>query len=245
MHRFILAWQLLTIIPLKQVSWDREDLGNSMTFFPIVGLFLGGSLFIANWVLTPLLPRPLVDLMLLLLLTILTGGLHLDGFADTVDGLAGGTNREEALKIMKDGRVGAFAVIALIFLLGIKFVALEYIQDEIKGLALLLTPVVGRWAMVLGATVSRAARSEGGLGKPYLEHQGPMTFFLASAICLFIAQFLFWWKGFLLITAVGLIVLMILAYVHRRIGGITGDVLGAINEVSEAFVLVLIVGTLH
>lgn len=242
MNRFILAWQLLTVIPLKQLSWSREDLGSSMAFFPIVGFLLGSCLFVTNWLLTPFLPRPLVDLILLLVLAILTGGLHLDGFADTVDGLAGGASREEVLKIMQDGRVGAFAVVALIFLLGIKFLALDHLPVGIKGQALILTPVIGRWAMVLSATVSKSARSEGGLGKPYLEPQRPMTFFIASAICFLIALVLLWWKGPLLMVAVGFFVLVVLASVQRRIGGITGDVLGAINEMSEVLALVLIVG---
>jgi adenosylcobinamide-GDP ribazoletransferase len=143
---------------------------------------------------------------------------------------------------MKDGRVGAFAVIGLIFLLGIKFLALDHLPDHIKGKILLFFPVVGRWAMVLGAAVSKAARREGGLGKPYLEHMGLTAFSLASASCIVIGSALFHWRGMMFIAAVGIVVLMMVAYVHRRIRGITGDVLGAINEVGEAFTLVLMAG---
>ena len=245
MHRFILAWQLLTVNPIKQISWNDDDLGESMLFFPLIGFLIGCILFIADRILAPLLPHSLVNLMLLLLLTILTGGLHLDGFADTVDGLAGGTDREEVLGIMKDGRVGAFAVIALIFLFGIKLLALENLSDGIKGKALLLSPALGRWAMVMVAAVSKAARLEGGLGRPYLEHIGPMTLSLASVICSGIALALFHWKGLMLMATVGSGVLVLLAYIHRRIGGITGDVLGAVNEVGEAFTLLLIIGIIR
>jgi adenosylcobinamide-GDP ribazoletransferase len=244
-NRFILAWQLLTVIPIKQISWNDEDLRGSMLFFPIVGLLLGGIIYIANRILLPLFHGPLTDLMLLLLLTILTGGLHLDGFADTVDGLAGGKDREETLAIMKDGRVGAFAVIGLMFIIGAKFLALDALPDGIKGKVLLLFPVIGRWSMVLGAAVSKSARLEGGLGKPYLGNLGPMTISGASAACFVIAVTLFRWNGLLVPAAVGTVIFLMVAYIHRRIGGITGDVLGALNEIGEAFMLVLMVGVLR
>ncbi|MCM2359559.1 MAG: adenosylcobinamide-GDP ribazoletransferase, partial [Geobacteraceae bacterium] len=125
MRLYFIALQFLTIIPLPfQVRCDERDLGRSMALFPLVGLTLGGLLVGTDFLLARFLPRQVADLLLLTLLTVVTGALHLDGLADVCDGLAARGGRERFLAVMKDSRIGAVGVVGLTLGLFLKFQAL-------------------------------------------------------------------------------------------------------------------------
>ena len=135
MTSFFLAWQFLTILP----GWRSEQevspylLGRSTAFYPLVGLLLGLILWASYWVFSLAFSRTVCDGLVLLVLVLVTGAFHLDGMADTLDGMAAGKSTEERLLIMKDHRVGTFGVVGLILILGIKFLALNSLPDEILG----------------------------------------------------------------------------------------------------------------
>ena len=171
MNRFSLAWQFLTILPgrRKKGAADPQLLGPSMACYPLVGFFLGLILWILFWFLTWMFPRSLADGLLLFLLVLLTGALHLDGLADTLDGLAHGKTAEERLQIMKDHRVGAFGVIGLILILGIKFLALNSLPKQVAIQGLLMALTLSRFSMVQLLYRSPYARKEGGLGSVFKE----------------------------------------------------------------------------
>jgi adenosylcobinamide-GDP ribazoletransferase len=115
MRLFLIAFQFLTIVPLPlAVRCEEQDLGRSMSFFPLVGLALGAGLAGCDFLLAPLLPRAVGDLILVAILTVVTGALHLDGLSDVCDGLAARGSRERFLEIMKDSRVGAVGAVALV-----------------------------------------------------------------------------------------------------------------------------------
>lgn len=239
MTTFSLAWQFLTILPWgkREQEIDPRLLGRSMAFYPMVGLLLGLILWAVHWACSFVFPRALCDGLVIMLLAILTGGLHLDGLADTCDGLASGKSPEEKMKIMKDHRVGTFGVVGLILILGMKFLALNSLPDPAVGAGLLFALILGRWSMVQLTYRTPYARQEGGLGLAFKETLTRREVILAAATSLVLG--LFFWRvwGVILCLMVGLFTLLIQKFFEKKIGGITGDVLGAANEVNEVLVL--------
>jgi adenosylcobinamide-GDP ribazoletransferase len=242
---FFSALSFLTVIPIGK----REISKHSLVCFPVVGFLIGLILVLANYFLTKFLPSSITNLFLLVILVILTGGLHIDGFADTCDGFFAGKSQEDTLRIMDDPHIGARGVIALFFLLLSKFLFLENIK--FKYPALLLMPMVSRWAMA-GALVFGQPAKEEGLGRTFLEHsprfrlsarqvggagRNPLDILFTSIITLIVVFFFQGFKGLLLILGTISLVYAILKYSDKKINGITGDVLGAINELIELWVL--------
>ena len=249
-RQFLLAVQFLTILPLRIRRVDEKDLEGSMAFFPLVGVLLGAIIIAMASFFQPFLPPVLTVLFLLLFWTVLTGGLHLDGLADTLDGFIGGKNREATLSIMRDPAIGTMGTLGIFFVLAFKWGALYTLcengfdvgANNYSPLHWSILPFVlatGRYLMVLGAFVSRYPHAEGE-GKNYIG-KIPLTVFLTASITmLFIAGITLQLMGlFLLVTILGGAALWII-YAHKRIGGMTGDTLGALAEVSEAVWLVLI-----
>jgi adenosylcobinamide-GDP ribazoletransferase len=238
---FRTAGAFLTIFPVAEnVSLDNQRLGRSMGLFPAVGLLLGLGLVLCNGLLAPLIPRAVLDCLLLLLLIFATGALHLDGIADMVDGLAASRDRETSLRIMKDSRVGAMGVVGLVMLLLLKYLCLYHVPLEQKNAALLLMPTAGRWCQVFLARCSTYIRSEGGTGSVFVDHVGSTELLRASLTILLTTLVLFSFKGLLLAGLLLLFAALLMHYFERRLGGVTGDVLGAATEIVEVFSLLLI-----
>jgi len=227
------AFRFLTILPLGTALEEREEsLASSMTFFPLVGISIGGLLLLVHRIGSFLFSPPLVNMLVLLGWVLITGALHLDGFMDTIDGLSGGKTKEERLKIMKDPSAGAKGIIGLLALLGLKFLLLLEIEPSLKMGTLLLTPAVGRWSMVLAIYLAPYARMEG-LGKAFTTHKDRETVFWTSLTAGILGLVIFK-SSFLYIIGVCLgIVYLSTLYFKSRIGGITGDTLGALNEIIE------------
>lgn len=239
MKKLLAAVQFLTRIPMPH-QMDFKEVEKSMSFFPAVGLLLGGVLVIVNLVLSPFLPRLLVNVLLIITLVLVTGAFHLDGFADTIDGLYAGRSKEETLKIMRDAQVGAMAVIGLICLLGLKLIALYEIPEAFKNISLLIMPVTGRWMMVLAGALSAYARPSGGLGESFTNRAGLKDFIPASFLPLVLIIGLLWIRGVIIILLAVIFTLCLTGYIKRKIGGMTGDTLGAVNETVEVVVLLSI-----
>ncbi|HXZ38797.1 MAG TPA: adenosylcobinamide-GDP ribazoletransferase [Thermodesulfobacteriota bacterium] len=247
MTSFLLAWQFLTLFPggKKDAEATPEVLGRSMAYYPLVGLLIGSILWAAYWVVSHAFPRTLCDGLAILLLVIITGALHLDGLADTLDGMAAGKSAEERLRIMRDHRVGTFGAVGLVLVLGIKFLALNSLPEEIIGKTLIAALALSRWSMVQLTYRAPYARPEGGLGKVFKENVTRREMALATAFSLTIAVFLLRFWGAVLWLAVGVSALGIQLLFQKKIGGITGDILGAANETHEVLVLVMVAGIFH
>jgi adenosylcobinamide-GDP ribazoletransferase len=233
-----LALTFLTILPWPRLGpAGPQELARSLVWFPWVGALLG-LIFWGAWLgLAKLLPVVGAAAVLLGLTVIITRGLHLDGLADTADGLGGGSTPEERLRIMKDSRIGAFGVISLILVLLMKFAFfLAWAQTGMAG-ALLLYPVVSRWGMVLLAFLSPYARPEGGLGQAMTT--GVSSRILAGAtLSALLLTFLaagVW--GPVVLGVAGAAAWLGSRYFQKKLGGITGDVLGAANELLEVLAL--------
>ena len=243
MKSLYIALGFLTIIPLPLNREVRPvDMGRSMACFPLAGAIIGGILAGMSAVLSIVLPRSVADFILIAALALITGGLHLDGLADTFDGLYGGKTREEALAIMKDSRVGAIGVVSLIFVIILKYITLLSVPVGLKYTALVVMPALSRWSMVLAAYLSGYARPTGGTGRDFIETVSPMSLLIATAFALITGIGGLEWKGGLIILWIGGLTIIWVIYFHRRLGGVTGDTLGAINEVNEAMVLLFILG---
>lgn len=236
-----IALGFLTVLPIP-LKWEMKpaDMGKSMAFFPMAGALIGGILVFVDVMLSYILPRPVADFILIAALVLITGGLHLDGLADTCDGLYGGKSREDALMIMKDSRVGAIGATGLILMIGLKYIALLSISQGLKHIALLVMPLLSRWSMVLMAYLSGYARMTQGTGRDFVETVSPLSLFLATLFTMATGLSIMGWRGGLAILLIGGITLMGVIYFKQRLGGVTGDVLGAVNEVNEVLVLLFI-----
>lgn len=246
---FLVAWLFLTRLPLpsRLCRWfgaHETPFFRSVPFFPWVGLVLGGLLLAADAVLGWLFSPLLSALLLVVLLVVLTGGLHLDGWMDTADGLFSGRDRERILSIMKDSRVGAFGVLALVLLLLLKWGGLVELGNE-RGPLLLLMPVAGRIAMSGCVLFWPDARAGGGMGSLFhapteAEKQRfrppwrGVVSMLAASLVIWAVTGLIEWLVLWLAVAGGWVMASRIA---RRLGGLTGDVYGAVNEAVEVMAL--------
>lgn len=238
MKPFLLALQFLTAITLKSdLRADARDLARSAAFFPLVGLVIG-IILAACWYFSLKLWPPIVaDALVVLVLVAVTRAFHLDGLADTLDGVLGGSSRARALEIMKDTRLGAFGVMGIVLDLLLKFVALTSIPPYMKMQALVLFPVISRYSIVQLAWRTPSARAKEGLGAHFQEliqfHYLAVAFLIG-----FIVSFgLLKDKGLI---CLGVIVAATLGYrllFRWKLGGVTGDVFGFVNECNEILFL--------
>ena len=244
MRLYFIALQFLTIIPLPfRVRCEEKDLGRSMAFFPLVGLTLGFLLVGLNFVLVPWLPRPVVDLLLITVLSMVTGALHLDGLADVFDGLAARGSRERFLGVMKDSHIGAVGVVALMLGLLLKYQALVHIPVAVKPEVLLFFPLVARFAQVQVTVGAKQARSDG-LGTLFIGGVGIVQFVVAYAITLAAAYFLLGLTGIYCCIILFLVTWSLKRWSHRRLGGITGDIIGCFSELNEIVCLLTLLALL-
>lgn len=240
MRLYIIAMQFLTIIPLPfDTRCQKEDLGRATVCFPLAGLTIGALLAGLNWLIAPWLARPLVDALLITVLAALTGGLHLDGLADVCDGLAARGSRERFLAVMKDSHTGAVGAVGLVLGLLLKWQALLAVPMAIKWQALLLFLLLARFSQVQTIVFARNARQDG-LGSAIISGAGTSQLLAAGGITLLATWWLMGVKGLVVLAAVILCTWLLKLWSHRRLGGVTGDIIGCINELNEILALILI-----
>jgi adenosylcobinamide-GDP ribazoletransferase len=240
---FLFAWHFLTAIPLSRHHHEPTamELASSMAWYSTVGLLIGGTLALADTVLTKLFALEVVNVLLIVLLIAFTRGLHQDGLADTLDGIAGGRTPADRLSIMRDPRIGAIGATGLFLSLILRYAALMALPHSLRVPALVCMPALGRWAMVTLAWLSPYARTEGGLAAPFLVHLSLLhvlgsTFVLASALVLMLGV-----SGTVAILVGGSAVVVAVQVGCRTLfGGITGDTLGATNELVEIQFLLVV-----
>jgi len=241
---FLAAVQFLTSIPVPlKGELSPEQLGRSTTYFPLVGLGIGGILAGLNWVFNLALPAPVTNALLITVLVILTGAMHLDGLSDTCDGMAGHKTVEERWQVMHDSRVGAFGVVGIILVLLIQYAALNGVPADKMTAVLLFMPTVSRWAMVYAIYAFPYARKEG-LGTAYKTATRWPQFIIAAIITLTIAGALYSLlnvTGFIMFGGVLIITIGLAFYFKYKFAGLTGDTYGAINEVAQAIALIVVV----
>jgi adenosylcobinamide-GDP ribazoletransferase len=230
MKHLISAFQFLTILPFGKPQ--EPDPAKTTPCFPIVGLGIGLILMLADHLFLKLWPMGVASLLDILLLAILSGGLHLDGLGDTADGLFSHKSPERALAIMRDSRIGAMGLLAILFVLAIKWAGLQAVADH-RAIYLLIIPAYSRGAMMFGIKFLSYGRPEGGVGTDFFSHKPPLvalaSIFLPALISLWLGYSAIWLNALFVPVTV-----FILLYFRRRLGCVTGDMLGAMAEVEEA-----------
>ena len=219
------------------MDYADADVGRSAIFFPMIGLILGSLLAVVNFLLAPFASAGLLSVLLVTLLAFMTRGLHLDGVGDTFDGLGAGGDRDRVLSVMDDSHTGTFGLIAIVLVLFLKINALESLDVD-RWRVLLTAPILGRWAMVLLAYRSKAAKV--GLGSNLIDHLKTKHFLLATLLTLLLVAAIFRGNGIVMMAWVAVFTVASKSYFHRRLGGVTGDTFGAVGELSETSVMVLL-----
>lgn len=236
---FVVALQFLTISPaFIRRSFTPREMGQATSYFPLVGALIGAVLLGSSLLLGQFFPVTLRAALVLAVWVLLSGALHLDGFLDSCDGLFGGETPTARLEIMRDERVGAFALAGGVLLMLLKFAALSALP--MRSLALVIAPTLGRWGMTLSIFAFPYARPQG-LGRAMKEFTGPWQLGLGTLLAVGIAWLLAGQTGLIACPVAALITWLVAIFTLRRIHGLTGDVYGAINEVAELAVLLTFV----
>ena len=269
MKGFLLLLSFMTRIPMPKTEYDEEKLGKSMKYFPVVGIIVGLILLFFCIVFTFIFKNltysavlPLMIIVVILTDLITTGALHLDGLADTFDGIFSYRSKHKMLEIMKDSRLGSNGALALILYFLLKFVLLFSLTIESREAAIYVImtyPVVARFCSVVSCASSPYARGSG-MGKTFVDNTKTCGLIVATVITLLYTvgmvfiPFIFFTNYSLSIQFIIQTILVILVIVallalfayafskliERKIGGITGDILGALLEISSLVYIFLI-----
>jgi adenosylcobinamide-GDP ribazoletransferase len=237
MKRVRLAIGFLTVLPAGNTGeYVPGDLGRAAGWFPWIGALLGAVVAAAYTGLARVIaPLPAAALATALWI-VLTGGLHLDGLADSCDGLPNASSRERRLEIMKDPRLGSFGGIGLVLAILLKFTCLASIPVARIWLALPLAAALGRW-LLLWAGKQPLARP-GGMGADFAAGLNAWSFLQAAIVPAGLAV-LAGWTGLAAILCVHLLAWLIFQFARSRLGGVTGDIFGLLVELTEITVLLV------
>ena len=237
---FLISLKFLTILPLP---WHREasprEIGQAVVYFPVVGLLLGFILVGLDKLFGLALPLSVANVLLIIFAIVLTGALHLDGFIDTCDGALVRSSPQERLRIMSDSHVGSFGVIGAVCLILLRYVALGTVPEHLRSSALVIMPMLGRWTMVYAIGAFPYAREQG-TGRVFKDQASRQRVAIATVAAVVLSALLAGWSGLSLMAAVWLIILGIAWFLRLRLGGLSGDTYGAINELSEILALILL-----
>lgn len=245
MRAFLIGLQFLTRIHIvRQTVWTEEDFGKSVRYFPLVGLVLGVCYSLSAWALGYGLAEvagihmpPHVQAAVLAVLPFLaTGGIHCDGFMDTVDGIFSGRERDRMLEIMKDSRTGSFGVVAFGILLLLQYSLLLDMPRENLPWALLVMPIAGRLMMTGAISLFPYARPDG-MGKAFGKYATPKGFAYIVAYTLILLAAIDGWHSLAALAAGGIFLRLFGCYVTKLLGGLTGDVYGAVCTLTEVLTL--------
>jgi adenosylcobinamide-GDP ribazoletransferase len=230
---FLTAIQFLTRLPVpKWIQASEETLGKATKFFPLVGVMVGASGALTFWLLLHLLPQSAAVLCAIIFTSFITNGFHEDGLADTFDGFGAGWTREQALEIMRDSRLGTYGAMALIFLILGKYSFLSTLAPGHVWRWMIVAHTASRWTVLPLCAWLPYARADG-QGKLVAKQIGKVEIFIAS-VTLFGAVLLLSWQAALAALVVtGLMTVLSGLYFRARLSGITGDCLGATNQLTE------------
>lgn len=242
---FLLAAGFLTRVPLPAIKdFDPAALNHAARYFPLVGALIGTVAALAFYLAALVLPAAVAIILSMIVTIWLTGAFHEDGLADAVDGLGGGWTREQALTIMKDSRIGSYGAIALVMALLLKFSSLSHIRIEILPAAMVAAHAVSRLAAVLVIATQGYVREEG-KAKPMAHNPSASTVWIAiltGLMPLILLPASTWLIALLPVVAIWL---WFSRKLKQRLGGYTGDCLGAMQQFTElAFYLGILAGSM-
>ena len=235
---------LTRITVASGIAYSAEDIGKSSRWFPLVGALIGGVYALTMRIFSNIFPATIVALLVVTVEVFLTGALHMDGLADMADGFGGGNTREDVLRIMRDHAIGGYGAVALILLVLMKTISIATLSDRHHAAPyLVIGPALGRWSTVaLNNFLPYARRSDEGIraGGAVSHFVGKAEFLIASLTAIVITVWIGWRSGILCWLIIITVTALTGVICRRRIGGVTGDTLGANIELCE--VMVLLVG---
>lgn len=237
------ALRFLSILPIPQ-TWtgDTDSLSKSVKFFPVTGLIMAAIAAGCVCLFGSLLPQSVVAAVTVVLMIALTRGLHLDGLADTADGFWSVSDRKRTLEIMKDSFTGAMGVIAIASITLLKFACLNALGDRMLWRGVLLMVLAGRCMMVLPISLFPYARKEGGLGKLFYETRTVLNAIWAIVVQITVGWFVAGTAGIAAGIAAVLATVAFGFYCKWKIGGVTGDTIGATCEITEVVTVFVMCG---
>ncbi|QSH41814.1 adenosylcobinamide-GDP ribazoletransferase [Lentisphaerota bacterium ZTH] len=240
MRKFLAALTLITPIPIPGFMPEEKDLEGCKAFFPVVGLVLGIVGYLITVALQVVFPRLVTAIMLVVMLELFSKCFHLDGLADTADGFFSSRPREKKLEIMRDSRIGAMGVFAMLAVLGLKAAVFYCISPALLKYAVLLAPLAGRCAMPMYISITGYARSSG-MAEVLYRRQSLLNFIWPLSFMLLAAWWLFSWHGIIGALAVAVWVIFWRSESFRQLGGGTGDTIGTCEEIAELLILLVLV----
>jgi len=240
MSSFLLAVQFLTLIPLKIKDAGEKKIAKAAAYFPLVGLLIGLVLLGVNYYLIMInLSSFTISIILVVALIALTGGMHLDGLSDTADAFLSNKPKDEMLAIMRDPHIGVMGVLSIISVILLKIGLLAALQAPLRITALLLMCLLSRWSLVGAMFFFPYARSEG-KAKVFMNSMTFRVFLVSTVIAVSFSVLIWQLKGLILFAIAGFIAWIFSKLISRKIGGITGDTLGALCELNELAILFLL-----
>ena len=236
MKGFLSAVQFITILPWGGV--EKFDPQRMVPYFPLVGIALGVLVALFDTVAVSLWGKTVASLLDVIFLTVLTGAFHIDGLGDAADGLLGQRPKEKILEIMKDSRLGTMGLVAIVAGLSIKWAGITGL-DANRSLLLIIVPAYARAGMLFGMRFLDYGRPAGGTGAGFFKDElKPSAFWGLAVPVLF--SILLGWQAIWLIICFAAITAGIIRYYQRRLGCITGDMLGAMTEILESGLFLLV-----
>ena len=232
----LVACEFLTPLRLRRVqTYDDRVFAEALGWYPLAGLLIGAMLVLADRGLSQLLPPGPTAVLMVALLALASGGLHLDGVADTADGMAMQGDRAARLGVMSEGNTGPAGVMALVLVLLAEWAALSSLPDPVRAPALLLAPVLARWTVVPVGIIFAPARPRG-LGHAMQQGLWPAAAPLATVIAVVVAVAMFGAPGLVLVLIAAVAAVILAGSAARMLEGVTGDVFGAGIEVAQVVV---------
>ena len=239
LRHFLLALQFLTRFPVpERLATTEAELGQAAAFFPLVGVIVGGCTALVFVASSRVLPLSVAVVITLAFAALITSGFHEDGLADTFDGLGGGWTKDQALTIMRDSRIGTYGTLALVFLILGKYTLLTSLDPRVIWRWLIVAHTASRWTVLPLCVWLPYARPEG-QGKLVAQQVGPRALSIGSATLLLTLLLLPWRAALIAFAATAIVTFFSGLHFKRRLGGITGDCLGAVNQITELFVLLI------
>jgi adenosylcobinamide-GDP ribazoletransferase len=242
MRQILVAISFLTRLPAGNITCTAIDVGRSARWFPLVGALLGALYIGSVKLLSPFFPSLVTAVLIVALDALLTGALHLDGLADTADGFGAGRTRDDILRIMRDHAIGSYGAAALFLAMALKIAAIHALVPTAAAMpALLLMPVLGRWSSVFSAALAGYARppdddSARSVGTP-ARFVGKTELIIATLTAALAVVALRSWRSVIALFITAAIATGWTMLCRARIGGVTGDTLGAGIVIIECSVL--------
>jgi adenosylcobinamide-GDP ribazoletransferase len=234
MKSLILAIQFLTRIPINiEIETKEDSFANSVLWFPAVGLLIGAFNALVYWLLSMVLPGMLPIVCTVLANVCITGALHVDGLADTCDGIFSARKRDKMLEIMKDSRIGSNGSLAVVFDMLIRVAILLSVSSDKVIWLIFAAPIASRALIPLLMKLSIYARAEGGMGGLFLGKQTWNRTLIAFAAGMIMVWASLNFVGLASFAVAMLAIILYRSYIYSKIQGMTGDTIGAGNEIAE------------